>query len=53
MQYENEILAVCPICGKLNWCHYLCEIRSGLMVVYLCCDECEEKEHSKPTRKVS
>lgn len=44
--------AVCPLCGKLNWCFYMIDIHSELMAVYLCCDECEEKK-IKSKRKLS
>ena len=53
MDYEDDMWLKCPICGQYNWCRYLCEIHSGVMMVYLCCEECEENKNKKSEKRIS
>jgi len=45
------VWAVCPLCGKRNWCTYDCEINSAAMLVFLCCPDCEDRKHDTHSRK--
>lgn len=47
----DYVWTVCPFCKRRAWCSYMCDIQSGAMVVFLCCEACEESQDYKGTER--